>query len=90
MRGDPLQHVASEGLEGRVVQTEDVSSLLERSEKGSTCCRSTSCPSLHADTQPRTEAAPAHSRGLAVFPSEESFIDVLHQRTFLVIQANFN
>lgn len=69
----------------------DVSSLLEKSEEGSTCCRSSSCPSLCADTQPRPEAAPGPSRGLAVFfPSEESFIDVLHQRTFLVIPANFN
>ena len=46
---------------------EDMSSLLEKSEEGSPCYTRASCPSLHADVKPSTEAAPGHSRGLAVF-----------------------
>lgn len=49
------------------VGREEETSLLERSEEGSTCCTTVSCPSLHADVKPRPEAAPGRSRELAVF-----------------------
>jgi len=46
---------------------EGLSSLLEKSEEGSTCCVRASFPFLHTDVKPRLEAAPGCSRGLAVF-----------------------
>lgn len=60
------------GSQAGCVGREEVSSLLERSEEGSTCCTTVSCPSLHADVKRRPEAAPGRSRELAVFVQSAS------------------